>query len=232
MISFKMSKLTKLNYVLLFFIKENLVKAIIFILFSTNLCFAQNSKFISISQSFWASRTFTEVGIKKINKNGFGIGTYVAFGQFGKRIFDNKTKDFFGNVYTPYNSSLIKTSNVGAFLKLEGNYSFDFNKHFSIIPSAYISTIFYKHYLYRAITNDYTPPQTFLFTTNKLTFNIILGYSTLFQFKINKKLSTNFGFSLQFYTRNQFEYDIQKNYDPLMVGLEPVINFGLNYKIK
>ncbi len=198
-------------------------------------CFCQKTENIGIQYYSWSSRNFLEFTYHRANSTRKGLEIGVGVGQYGKRIFDNKTKDIFGLTYDNWGHGVnyYKQSNLGCHLRLEGSFTFVLSRKIENVSGFFIQSAFYNQQVEQDAYRNYYQDTTDLIIQkySNLRINFALGLASKFQFKISKKLFVSAGLQLPFYILNADKLEISKFFDPPMLGTEPNLSIGLTYRI-
>jgi hypothetical protein len=191
---------------------------------------------IGLSIGAFASRYFGDVYVEHIKKSGFGFSVSFGFGEYGKRVYDNKTKDIFGRTYDPSGEGrdYIKISNVGVQGKVTGIYQFCFNRFINLNVGILAGGVIYRQKLTEVDHDIYydTSFKPDTVSANKVNVNFCFGFEVLSIWNISKKWGLSFGFTLPFYVLNPNKFGISDDFDPPLLGTEPFFSLGLRYKFK
>lgn len=191
---------------------------------------------IGLSMGAFASRYFGDVYVEHIKKSGFGFSASFGFGEYGYRVYDNKTKDIFGRTYDPSAEyrDYIKISNIGVQGKVIGIYQFYFNRFINLNVGILAGGVICHQKLTEVDKNAYydTSLKPDTVTSNKVNINFCFGFEVLSIWNISKKWGLNFGATLPFYVLNPNKFGISDDFDPPLLGTEPFFSLGLRYKFK
>ncbi len=214
-------------------IVRNLILIIIYV--NVQFGFSQKGSYIGINLNAFPSRYFSDFYYLKRMPTGYGYSVSLGGGQYGKRVFDNKTKDLFGRKYRPYElgENYYKTDNAGLQGKYSFSYQFILNKKINLdfgfcgIIGIYRQKSEFDDHLY----NEQDKYVYMVVREKFIRINFALGFELETLWKTTKKLQILTGFNLPFYTVNQNNFGILKGFDPPLLGMEPIVNVGIRYQL-
>lgn len=205
-------------------------------LFISGTSFTQKGSFLSAGYNFFASRSFGEIAFQKRKANGYSFAFTLGAGQLGKRMYDNKTKDAFGRVFSPqgYGKTFFYTDNFGGNLAFSYNYQFEFSKVIRLDVGGMVLGECYRHYYNSDLNDQLYVDGVLVDINNEVThyhFNFAFGFLVNSTFQIAKKSQLSAGFSMPFHVLNKDKFNIASIFDPPLLGFEPVFRVGYIYKI-
>ncbi|WP_300663883.1 hypothetical protein [Fluviicola sp.] len=199
--------------------------------------FSQKGSYLGTTLNGFPSRYYLEVSFLKLKQSGFGFSVSAEAGQYGQRIFDKKTKDWFGRVYNPKNGigeNYYQTDNKGFQGKFCYFYRFDFSNFVKLDVGFFgILGIYRQKSEFDIMAFDTTGNYVLQIMKERfIRLNCALGFETKFIWKINKKWQFVTGLTFPFYLLNPNKFNISKEFDPPLLGAEPALTIGIRYKLK
>ncbi len=199
-------------------------------------CFSQRSNWIGLNYNTWSSRNFGELSYSHRNHSNYGETLSFGFGQLGKRIYDNKTKDVFGLTYSPdgHGFTYYIQGNVGGYAKILFDYQYELNRFVAINPGFLVQLETYKKTVEQDIVVNSYPNyvETAVQKSSAVHYNFAFGFNVLSYFRLSKRTRLLVGVELPFHVLNPNKYNVDALFDPPMLGLEPYLKFGIIYKVK
>ncbi len=210
-----------------------LIFIFLFILQQSGL--SQKGIYMGLNLNALVSRFHGDVYYLKRNATGYGHAFSLGTGQYGNRVYDNKTKDLFGRKYINHElgANYYKTNNLGLQGKYSFSYQFIINKVLNIdFGFCGILGIYQQKSEYNIIVYHQGEAEYEIVPERYVRVNLAIGFEVESVWRLNKKWQMVTGLKLPFYLFNPNDLGISKDFDPVLLGMEPVITLGIRYRLK
>lgn len=209
---------------------------VIIVLLISETSFSQKGTFLSASYNFFASRSFGEIAIQKRKANGYSFSFALGFGELGKRMYNNKTKDLFGRTFSPYDygKTFFYMQNRGVNFSVSYNYQFELSKIIRIEVGFSPLLEFYQQYYTSDLNQQLYVDGILEDVDNEATHyhvNFAFGFNVNSTFRVAKKSYILLGINMPFHVLNKDKFPVSKYFDAPLLGFEPVFRLGYVHKI-